>query len=339
MKLQLPELNTRKKTRDVSSAQKVRSKRSSQLLTLLTFILVSGVLWLIQSMQSVYTTEVIFPIQYTGWPQSQTAEGTVPDKIVITLSDRGINLLNYSFLYSPDTVQLEINSQALSNNIISFSNAYLMEQVKKKLLSSSRVENILPESIKIPLFKQHSKKVPIRAIVEATPRNGFVALPPTVSPAEVTIYGSRKELQAIDEICTRPITFNNIDRDIQTIIYPELPSNMVSSPKSFTLTIQVEELTERTLDLSIATFGAPQGYVLRSLPSQASLRLTIPLSKYEELNRFQPLLYIDYSEADSLKRVGERADYLDVRIDGLPDWITVANVSPKQVQYILEPYQ
>ncbi len=84
--------------------------------------------------------------------------------------------------------------------------------------------------------------------------------------------------------------------------------------------------------------GAPNGYVLRLLPSQAVLRLTIPLSKYEEFKTMQPQLSVNYDEVrQTSQEENNHLDYLTVNVEGLPDWVTSSNVVPKKVQYMLEP--
>lgn len=338
MKLHLPEHKGKKKIRLRQNPKKKSSLRSSQLLTLLGFIALSSALWLLQSMQNVYTTRISIPIVYANWPPSLRTEKDAPDKVEITLSDKGFNLLSYT-LDDPAPIRLELSQKALNSGQVVYSHAALQEQVQKSLLQSSTVQNIYPETIRLRFYQVHSKKVPVVPVVRITPVSGFVALPAEVIPKAVTLYGSISDLQNITYVETKPLELSGVEKEVNRAIELNLPANITAVPEVLSLNVKVEELTECSLDLAISAMGAPDGYVLRLLPSQAVLRLTIPLSKYEEFKTMQPQLSVNYDDEvrQTSQEENNHLDYLTVNVEGLPNWVTSSNVVPKKVQYMLEP--
>lgn len=340
MKLPLIQ-NAQKKSYKEKSAPVKKGWRSSrywQPIVFIVFVIFSATMWLLQSLRLTYSTHFTVPIEYSGWPTAFLPDHPLPKEIEVTVSDIGMNLLYYTF-HKPNKIEVPFPPMAEQRHgeVVSFSRGFLSEQTRSVVLSSSKIVSLNPEEISTTIHQLHSKTVPVLPVTQVEPMQGYVAVSTKAVPDKVTLYGTAEQLERITSIETEGTLFARINKSQKTQVDLRVPTQIIARPSQVSLQVKIEELTERTLELPIRMINLPEGNQARLLPARATVKITFPISYYNQVTKLTPKLQVDYQDIVQAKQTGVDSDFLTIRIVGLPPWVAMAVISPALVQYIIEP--
>jgi len=101
--------------------------------------------------------------------------------------------------------------------------------------------------------------------------------------------------------------------------------------------IPVEQLTEQTFTLPVEVTGLPEGFILQPLPSSATIQLTLPRSRYKEIQPEDLTLAVAYPAlVSSGEAKSDAPRQLPIQLIKKPDWLKNYRITPDHVQYVIE---
>lgn len=319
------------------SQHQEKEKKSLQyrkLFIFLVFLIISMAMWLVQSLQTTYTTQISIPIEYRNWGNDYGLDDSLPEEIQVTLSDKGLRLLNYA-LWGTDPIVLSPNKKIGSKTAkISFSQQQLLSLIRSKVMPTSTILTISPSELVVSLYKRKKKEVVVQSLVELIPSNGYVISSSKVSPTRVTIFGDANVIRRLDKINTRSISKSDLKKSDSIRVDLRLPANVDAVPASITLVYTVEELSEEVIELPITPINVPEDYELRPLPSTISATLTLPKSLLGKIKPEDIQLVVDFSELYDLSE--NNREHLTIQVAQKPESIMRVQCSPTRVQFVLE---
>ena len=77
------------------------SKANREFLIFFAFLVISGIFWLMTTLNDVYSKETVMWVKYVNVPKNAVMTSNETDSLHITISDKGFNIV--SFLYSTTT--------------------------------------------------------------------------------------------------------------------------------------------------------------------------------------------------------------------------------------------
>ena len=83
------------------------SKTNREFLIFLLFLAVSGIFWLMMTLNEAYEQEVRIPVRYINVPQNAVLTSGESDSIRINISDKGFSL--FAFVYSSELPAIDID--------------------------------------------------------------------------------------------------------------------------------------------------------------------------------------------------------------------------------------
>jgi YbbR domain-containing protein len=102
--------------------------------------------------------------------------------------------------------------------------------------------NIMPSTVSLNAVRAVSKKVPVSAVVEGRPQEGFVVRDTEVSPKEVTLTGVRKQLGYISSVKTEPVDISSAARTVEREVKMVGPNDdTVVEPGTVTVRVIIAE--------------------------------------------------------------------------------------------------
>ena len=340
MKLLLPEAGAKFAAGSPREQKKHKRdlRRYSRLLPFLLFLLVSALLWFIMVLQSTHSAHLSVPLTFTQMPAGYFPERELPGRFEVSVSAKGWDLLG-SALSRVDTLTIPFsaNQSASATDELLLSPTLITEYLQEYLGKGYRISSVYPDQIRIPMAQMQSKVVPVVPQVRIEPRRGFTTLAPQVDPAQVTLYSTASILEQWDQVTVGDsLLLTGVAENVSRTLPLLLPGTVKADPPQVKLQVQVEELTEHSVELPILSRGNPEGVVVRLLPSHATLKMVLPLSRYNELQRLRPQLWVDYARIAQADSTAEELRYLTVFVDGLPDWVVRTSVNPVHVGFVRE---
>lgn len=98
-----------------------------------------------------------------------------------------------------------------------------------------------------------------------------------------------------------------------------------------TLTIPVEEFTEKILSVPIMCSDLPPVYELKTFPSSVNVLCNVSTTRFKDLDAFDFEIDIPFN---SLKN--NKTGTVKLQLSRQPDWISDPVVSPNTIEFILE---
>lgn len=322
-----------KEEQDPAVQKKRKKKKIPRLGYFVFFLILSAIFWLIQTLQGTYQTTLTIPIIHEELPQRLGLDGAIPSHVEVALIDRGIELLLRSTIEPFAPIKLFVQQTRTGDKYIGLSRKELNAVINKRLSSRARVISFTPSEINIPIFKRSSKKVPIKLNFEPSASQGFITEAPILKPDSVIIYGNDEMLRKTKVIETEPFPHEGLTQTFKGHLNLRVPiEGMSLSISQAQVTIPVSELTERSFELEVRVEGEPDNKELVPLPGKATVQITIPKDRYNEVIPENLVLVVNYpTDAQELEEAS-----LPLKLKGQPDWVVGYTIKPNRIQYVIQ---
>ncbi len=312
----------------------LRSERCKESLIFLFFLVISYAFWTIVSLNEISEMNFKVPLRYTNIPDKAFVTSELPHVVNVRLRDRGTVLLNYTLnRFSP----IEINFENYSNNKdeIFIPSAQLISEMKKRLVNSTALVSFSPDTVAIYYTMAEGKKVPVRLVSHfSTKPQCVISENIQLKPDSVMIYAPRKLLATINEVYTDSVYAENLTDTLRTVVPLSLIEGSKAIPGETTVTVPVEEVILKTLEIPLTVASLPASLKLLTFPAKVKAECMVPMSLFSSLSNKDINLEVDYKK---VRRKNVRK--LPVEIISYPDFVLNIQVKPDSVEYILEENQ
>lgn len=324
----------REKGKSITTYGKKR-KSVSKTLTFVLIILFSASFWFVNYVQSKMQITIRIPIDYEIIKTKYQPKQNLPKYITVEVKDKWINLLR-----TKKNVSYMAKEQKAGNSYkLTFDERTIKDFVAKCLPSSSEIISVSPTKLEIPIVLKYSKKIPIKSDLDIQLRNGYTVCDTKLSQESIIIYGDKEILDGIDSAKLSLPIKKDIHHNIDSYAKVILPNGVTTSTDSIKVNANIEIISQMDITLPITIVGVPSNIEFHTLPSNAKVSISMPISKLKELKNnkdfpieSQIVIGIIYSEEFSLS--GNNS--IVVKFIEKPKWIMDYTITPSKVQYIIE---
>jgi len=299
----------------------------------ISFVLLAFSFWLLQSLQDDSERRFEVSLRYKNVPDEWTLSENNPKTVSVVLKDKGISFLYYVWNKRLSSMDISVaDLQKTPDSLLLVTNKMLESVLAKQLIISTSIIFFEPNDIKLRYDMLSSRLSQVSANISITTKPGFqLSDSITISPSQVNLFGSSKALESLDQIKTKPIALDGVEKTRELTVQLDLPTGVKADIETVKLTVPVEEYTEKTMHLPVHCFDIPDGYVLRMFPSVVEISCTLPLSVFRELTEEMLEIMIPFSEFEENQATGK----IPVRLTRKPAWVNTIIV-PGEVEFIIE---
>lgn len=308
------------------------SKTNREFLIFLLFLLISGIFWLMMTLNETYEKEIVLPVRYVNVPQNAVLTSGESDSIHVNISDKGFSI--FAFIYSQDshTIDIDFTKYALSDGIGSVSAIDLQHMIEQLLPTSAKITSLKTEKLVFYYNNGERKKVPVRWRGHLKTDPHYFIAKTLIEPDSVTIFASREKLDSIHYIYTRELNYADIHDTLIVTSELQRMQGVKIVPSRVKINIQTDVLTEETIDsIPVVGINMPQGKVLRTFPSRVSVKIVTGMKNYKAIMPSDILVVADYEQFKD-----ESSDKCPLQIKCVPDGVSRATLDIKQVDYLIE---
>lgn len=310
-------------------------QRWKETLIFLAFVLLSFGFWYLQSMQQDYEIEKTVQVKYKNIPHEIAFTDTVPNKIKIRIRDKGSVLLNYSFgrVFTP--IEINMKDMPVDQGTVVLERKDIESDIYKQLMASTALISYDPAQINITYTKRMEKDLPVVF-------NGNIQYEPgfhrseemQITPAYVKVYAAESVLDTLTRIQTVYTDIKKANKSFTRALPLQKIEGAAYNPESITITIPIEQYTEKTLDIPVLITRIPDDYTVRLFPPVVKVVSSLPLSKYKDLDADQFEIRIPFSELEQ-----NLTGILPISLTEGPDWIRSSSLTPDKIEFILEQHR
>jgi len=301
-------------------------------LIFLFFLLLSLGFWLLQHLQQEYEIEIAVPVRYRNIPPEMEITEEYPQEIIAKLRDKGNILLNYSWLHSFSPIEVNLN-EIQKTGSYQVTRRTIEANISKHLISTTSLLSFEPETITIAYNVLQHKEVPVQADISVELEPGYqISGDIIIAPEKVRIYATNNTLDFITSVKTVITEIKKAKQTLEIKVRIQKIDNVRMEPDEVTVTIPVEEFTEKRISVMIECNDLPDNFILRSFPSAVEVVCNVPISRFRELEETDFEIQIPFEEFETNRTSGKLMVYLTKQ----PSWVLNPAIVPSVIEFIIE---
>ncbi|MBR1688864.1 MAG: YbbR-like domain-containing protein [Prevotella sp.] len=305
---------------------------NKEFLIFLFFLSLSGVFWLMMTLNETYEQEINITTRIANIPKNVVLTSDSTDTVRVTVSDKGWVLITYLYGERLRSVKLNFRNYDRGNGAGLVSATEIRKLIEQQLDASSKIISIKPD--KLEFFYNHGlrKRVPVHWTGRVIPEHLYFISRVAYSPDSVDVYASQEKLDSIRVVYTEPLNYVGF-RDTLTVDC-QLPKTrgVRYVPDRVKIGFFTDVLTEASIDgVPITCINMPAGKVLRTFPAKVKVNFVTGVSRYHSLRPEDFTIVVDYREIAQ-----HPSEKCNIYLKSVPQGISRATLDVKQVDYLIE---
>lgn len=305
---------------------------NKEFLIFLFFLVLSGIFWLMMTLNETYEKELLIPIRLTGVPGNVVMTTDLTDTVRITVRDKGFVLVSYMSSHQPKPITISFNTYAnkqTGHGQVPVTD--IQKLARQQLFSSSAITGIKTDGLSFNFNYGERRSLSVKLVGHVVPARNYYLSHAQLSPEKVTVYASRSTLDSLKEIPTEYVNITNFDDTVRrTVKIKKLPGVKVV-PETVKLTLLVDILTEESIDVPITTINKPSNLTIRTFPNHVKVTFTVGSRMFRLVKPSDFRVVIDYREV-----AAHPSDKCRLHLLSKSTFVSNAHLEMSQVDYLIE---
>lgn len=308
------------------------SRANREFLIFLFFLALSGVFWLLMTLNETFEKEVVVPVHITDIPSDIMLTCEETDTVRVVIHDRGIILLTYLYGDVLKHINANFSSYDQGKGYGLIPGNELTKLIKQHLSGSSRIVSIKPDKLNFYYNTGAFKRVPVRWKGRVIPEQLYFLSNVSYDHDSITIYASEEKLDSIRMAYTEPLNNVGFRDTLQVDCRLQKIEGVKMVPDHVKVTFHTDVLTEESVEgIPVKTINVPEGKVLRTFPAKVAVRFVTGVNIYRSLTPNDFTVIADYNELRD-----HPSDKCTLYLQDVPSGINRATLVTKKVDYLIE---
>lgn len=311
------------------------SKSNKEFLLFLFFLALSGVFWLLMTLNDTYEREFSIPVTISNVPKNVVLTSDETDTVRMTIRDKGITLVTYMYGDGLRNIRINFSSYARNNGMGIISAAELQKLAYQQLASGSRITSVKPEKMEYYFNYGAKKRVPVRWSGRVIPDELYFISRVQYWPDSVDVYASTEKLDSINTMYTEQLNYVNFRDTLFVNVHLSRSKGVKTVPDMVKVGFFTDVLTDEEIEgVPIQGINMPPGKVLRTFPSRVTVHFVAGASVYKNLTYEDFTVVADYKEMKA-----SPSEKCRIYLKKAPPGISRARLSVDAVDYLIEEDQ
>ena len=303
------------------------SGRLKDFLVFLVFVGIASVFWLILALNDDAQKSFDVYLRVTNVPDSVTFINLPPNRLHVTVRDKGANLLRHKITGVPE---LSLNFDDFTEgDRFRVSHTGLMASLRHLFGSSAIVSSVMPDSLSLVYTTLPGREVPIKLNYDVTVAPGMVLGRPLLSTNMGKVYSLSKN-DTLRRLYTDKIVLRKLDKNTTVEVPLQASPGTRVEPAKIDVMFVVEQLVKKESDVLVEADNIPIGRGILFFPSRVRVSYYVPMSRYNENAAGDIKVEASFNEA-----VLSSSDKVAVRIVSKPSYMSNMELMEDSVEYTL----
>lgn len=305
---------------------------NKEFLTFLFFLVLSGIFWLMMTLNETYEKEVPVRVRLTGVPKNVVITQDVNDTIMVTMRDKGFYIAAYMLKGYLAPVSFDFDDYAndkVEKGVIPA--ADIVKAVSLQLQGSTKVVSLKPDHLEFYYNYGLSKTVPVRLSGVIRPSASCYLAKVQFWPDHVTVYASQHILDSIKYVTTQDLRITNFN----DTVLRRVPLMKIRGAKIMPATVRLglfpDILTEESMEVPIEAINMPPDKVFRPFPNKIRVRFTVGASQFRHIKPEHFVVVADYNEI-----ARQPSSKCNLYLKSAPKEVRHPTLEFNQVDYLIE---
>ena len=307
------------------------SNVNKQFLTFLFFLFLSGIFWLMMTLNETYERVVDVPVSVTGVPDNVVLTSDERDTVHVTIRDKGWQIVGYLYGRKLPMVKVLFKRSDRSPGRLQVSSSDIRRNIEPQLETSSAIISIKPDVLEFYYNSGERKRVPVRWAGRVIPEELYFISRVEYSPDSVDVYASKGKLDSIQAVYTEPLNYVGFRDTLRAESRLSHNRDVKVVPDRVRLGFFTDVLTESSIDVRIKCINVPESLVVRTFPAKIQVRFVAGVSRLRTLRPEEFVVEADYKEIRQ-----KRSEKCNIYLKTVPQGISRAMLDANQVDYLIE---
>ena len=308
------------------------SNTNRELLIFLFFLAVSGVFWLVLTLNETYEQEFAIPVHIVGVPKNAVLTSEETDTVKMTIRDKGYTLMTYLYGDVLSNVTLNFKNYTRSNGIGTVTAQELQKVIYQKLASSSKIISIKTEKLQFYYNYGAKKMMPVRWSGRVIPEELYFISRVEYSPDSVLVYAPESKLDSISVLYTEQLNYVGFRDTLNAVFELDKIKGVKMVHDKIKVTFFTDVLTEEKIEgIPVKGINMPEGKILRTFHAKVTVSFVTGVSIYRNLKPEDFTVIADYNEIR--KQPSEKCR---IYLKDAPRGISRVSLETSQVDYLIE---
>lgn len=305
---------------------------NKEFLIFLFFLAVSGVFWLLMTLNETYEKELPVAVRLTGVPKNVVITSEMTDTVYVTVRDKGFVLLSYvtsnklhplSFGFSSYA-----NRQSGHGQVPAFD---VQKTVRQQLFASTSITSVKAEKLDFYFNYGRNKEVEVKLAGNIVPASNYYLSHVQFSPEKVTVYAGKGTLDSIGAVSTEYLNVVNFSDTVVKTVKLKAMTGVKIVPDRVRVTLFPDILTEETVDVPITAINKPANLTIRTFPQRVKVHFTVGARMFRNIKPGDFQVVVDYKEV-----AAHPSDKCTLYLRSKPRMVNGARLEMTQVDYLIE---
>nr|WP_294942803.1 YbbR-like domain-containing protein [uncultured Mucilaginibacter sp.] len=305
----------------------IERRRLSAFITCLVFAVVA---WLFTVLSNPHRYNVRQVLVFKNTPQRRAFHSLQPDTVNAAVQGTGWKMLFSSMAHSKSEVVVDLSTLENRNYVV-LSNQ--LKQINAQRDAEHQVIAFDPDTLYFDFTNRLKKRVPVKLVAEVKYQRQFAQADAiSIKPSYVTISGPAEVLAKITAWPTDSIKLDELNESFKSRVNLRGVSegNLNVLPKSVTVTIPVDEFTEKTMEIPVKLINNRNFYDVKVFPQKVKVTFTTSLKQYADINED------DFEAVADLDQWLQGYRVLTVKLTHLPSYSKIVKIVPQNVDFIVK---
>ena len=305
-----------------------------EVLTFLIFLLISAFFWVIETASEETDTFYLVEFRVENQPANTVFTTQIPKQLKVSVKDKNINLLSYSYKNKIDSLVVDFNryNDAIGNFRIS--GAELQALLINELFPSTQITSLTPSLIDAKFAITKGKTVPVVLSADVSAADNYRCLPPIVMPDSVVVHAPNAILDTISMIKTEYYEGLDLKDTINVTLPLQLAVGVKSTPSEVDIIFPVARFVEKKFNgVPVNVIDVPNGLSLAVFPNRVDVTCLVDFSHYSDITTEDFYLTVSYN---SIKSSKQKTMPIDIICYANPGLVNNIILQTSEVEYIIE---
>jgi hypothetical protein len=304
---------------------------SKQILIFLFFLILSGIFWLILTLNESYEQEIKVVYTIRGIPKNVVLTSNEIDTFRVTVRDKGWMIFQYLYKEKRSVI-INYKSFDRGNGFGIVSTSEVRRLLSQQLESSSLISSVKPDRLEFFYNNGERKRVPVRWAGHVNPEQLYFISHVQYMPDSVDVYTSREKLDSIKVVYTEPLNYTGFRDTLLIDCKLSHQKDVKVVPEHIRIGFYTDVLTEESMEgVPIKAINMPEGKVLRTFPARVQVKFVVGASMFRTLSADQFRVVVDYNELQA-----HPSDKCTLHLQRYPQAVRRIRLSMSRIDYLIE---
>lgn len=307
--------------------------KNKEFLIFLFFFFISAAFWLLQSLNEVFDVEIKVPLKLENIPSDVVITSDLPSEMRVVTRDKGILLIQYLYgaEQEPVSIDYEAYDKGNTSGHVRVALSDVQKKIQAKLLSSTQIVSLRPDTLEYFFNKGLRKKVPVRMVGAIDTSPEYYLQQVSCIPDSIEVLAPSVILDTITEVRVNSLFLSDLsaNRKLRRGLTPIRGTKFI--PQEVDVDLKVDLYTEKTVEVPVLGVNFPGSKDLRTFPSNVNITFRVGMSRFKDITADDFVLAVTYEEL-----MRNEHSKIKLHLKSLPEGVSNVRIEPSEVDYLIE---